>query len=143
MFASHASNNKVVELRDEYIVLSSECDIEDWNQASGALAERFDLSYCPYIIILSKRKALAELQSLDNQGRMLADPFVALSKEPVSFISGCQGLIPCQAVIICQEPGGRWVSFFGIPYHLMTYENLDLMCKRFGRVKVSLNLVLS
>lgn len=32
-------------------------------------------------------------------------------------------------------PKDRWVSFFGLSYHLMSYELLESLCKRFGHVE--------
>lgn len=33
------------------------------------------------------------------------------------------------------KPKPRWVTFVGIPYHLLTFETMELLCKSFCKAK--------
>lgn len=57
---------KVDELREESLLLCSDDEIEDWSPTSELLGESLNLSYKPNIIVLTKKRAVVEIENMDD-----------------------------------------------------------------------------
>lgn len=89
MIAERVSKSKVKELLEESVVLSSNDDVNDWSVARDALQSVLDLDYSPSIIVITRRRALAELLSAEDQAKALLLSEFKLESTAFLFCVGC------------------------------------------------------
>lgn len=96
------------------------------------------LDYCPRVITITRRRALLEAKSLEERDVILQLKGLSVNNIRFSFSSWSPGLDTLSTDWII--PKACWVTFMGIPYHLLTYDVMDSLCCHFGKVKEFANL---
>lgn len=115
------------------MVLSAESEVAEWEDAPLEVQKLLNLGYCPRIIMLTNKRALLDLKSLGDRDKVLSLSFLSLQGVKVVLSSWSPGVDTLSSSWFRQKT--RWITFVGIPYHLLTFEIMESLCRRFGVMK--------
>lgn len=121
----------MAELRNELIVMDTQHEEDNWETVALGIQNLLCFNYCPRIIILTKKRALLDGQSIEGKERILALKQLQFGEKLAVFSSWHPGLDTLTSDWFRLK--SRWITFQGIPYHLLTFETMEVLCSRFGK----------
>lgn len=113
--------------------MSAHSDVVDWEQIGSHVKDVLKLGYNPKVIVLTKKRALLNIQKIEDRNLILEIQKLDWEGAGVYFSSWSSGADTLPRTWF--KPKTRWVTFVGIPYYLLTFEVMDSLCRRFGNVK--------
>lgn len=123
MTAPPVSNEIVNELRNELVVMSAQFNTSDWKAITEEVHKKTNLASPLKVIVHTKWRALLDVQSADNKRMIISLRQIVVADCTVFFSGWSPGVDTLSGNFFCLMP--RWVSFIGIPYHLLTYEKME------------------
>lgn len=69
--AENISHEAVHELRSEWVVVTAQNDLGEWNALSKVVQNRAELNYCPEVTVITKRRALLNVKGEDDRTESL------------------------------------------------------------------------
>lgn len=131
--AERITHEAVHELRCEWVVLSAQKDIGDWEVFSLEVQSRAGLHYRPEVTVITRTRALMNVQKIEDRDKIISLAEVSLDDCLVSFATWSRGIDTLSSSWFQRRP--RWITLVGIPYHLYSEETVKSLINRFGVIK--------
>lgn len=128
----------VYELREEWVVLSADKNVDDWDACCTEFQIIAGIDYIPKITVLTKRRALMDVKNEEDRDKFVGLKCSNIRDAQVSFTSWSPGVDTLPSCWFRRQ--SRWLTFVGIPYHLYSEETVKSLTNRFGFVKSFANL---
>lgn len=114
------------------MVMSALENQKDWNLFCVEVQRVFSLVSTPELIMLSPKKALLEVNPGGVKDRITDAGFVLCNGEKILLSRWTPGVDTLPSSWF--KPKRRWITFVGVPFHLVGRETMDSLCKNFGKV---------